>query len=331
MSSCAALSRAADNVWFQLAHGKSFSAPGEAEVELACLQSCRLINAVIMPYNNALLFGMTHVVHRFEDMQVYSSEAIEDFAGPEWGDLHLITLMGSIDDDTGCQWCSVDVACQLVHYGFGRTLFQAAIMLQFVEFMEFVTKWHNDVCEVLRTDLSTSLDPNLTSLAAFCSQCLSWSLDTIQSRLIDAFAGAAMHALLWLPGNIDGEELQHGLQVISYFNKPLPTYRLSVLSWPLAMPVDMDQSPLGEDANDDAFYEIEVPTVMLEHLRPDLVQDPIHPSSQLSHVQLVDEDAGHQPFESIVNLVALSPEAGVINLTGGEETQTGIVDLMSED
>ncbi|KAI6001642.1 hypothetical protein F5J12DRAFT_723550 [Pisolithus orientalis] len=225
-------------------------APGEAEAELACLQLCKLIDAVIMPYNDALLFGTTCVVHsdlhsgRFEDMQVYSLEAIEDCTGLKWGDLLLITLMGSVDDDMGCQWCSGDVACQLVHYGFGRTLFQATIMLQFVKFMEFVTKWHNDVCEILRTDpqcllgcryhelthiikeehvefpdpailamyllpLTLWLDgghspiafvishqPNLTSLAMFCSRHLGWSLDTIQSRLIDTSVGAAMHALL---------------------------------------------------------------------------------------------------------------------------------------
>ncbi|KAI6004427.1 hypothetical protein F5J12DRAFT_708315, partial [Pisolithus orientalis] len=131
----------------------------------------------------------------------------------------------------GCQWCSGNIACQLVCYGFGRTLFQAAIMLQFVEFMEFITKWHNDVCEILRMDpqhllgcryhklaciikeecvefpdpavlamyllpltswldgghspvvFMTSRQPNLASLAMFCSQHLGWSLDTIWSRL----------------------------------------------------------------------------------------------------------------------------------------------------
>ncbi|KAI6142359.1 PIN domain-like protein [Pisolithus tinctorius] len=228
------------------------TAPGEAEAELACLQSCKLIDAVITPYNDALLFGMTHVVcsnshsGRFEDMQVYSSEAIEDCASFKWGDLLLIMLTSSVDDDTGCWWCSVDVACQLVCYGFGRTLFQATIMLQFVKFMEFVAKWCNDVCEVLRMDpqrflghryhelahiikeeciefpdpavlvmyllpltwwldgghppiaFMTSHQPNLASLATFCSQCLGWSVDTIQSRLIDASAGTAMHALLWV-------------------------------------------------------------------------------------------------------------------------------------
>ncbi|KAI6001617.1 hypothetical protein F5J12DRAFT_784134 [Pisolithus orientalis] len=272
---------------------------------LACLQSCKLINAVIMPYNNALLFGMTHVVCRFEDMQVYSSEAIEDCASLEWG---------------------------LVHYGFGRTLFQATITLQFVEFMEFVTKWHNDVCEILRMDPQHLLGHRYHELAHIIKEeCVEFPNPAILAILIDASVGAATCVLLQFLGNVNGEGLQCGLQVISHFDKPLPTYRLSVLSWPLAMPVDMDwspvmhMSPLSEDANGEAFYEIEVPVVMLEYSRPDLVHDLVHASSQSSHVQLVDEDAGHQPFESIVNLVALSPDAGVIDLTDGKETQTGIV------
>ena len=46
----------------------------------------------------------------------------------------------------------MDIACRLAQYGFGRTLLQAAVMLQFVEFMDFVAKWHVDVCEVLKMD-----------------------------------------------------------------------------------------------------------------------------------------------------------------------------------
>ncbi|KAI6141069.1 PIN domain-like protein [Pisolithus tinctorius] len=236
-------------------------APGEAEAELSCLQSCGFIDAVVTPYNNALLFGATCVLRSIrgdEDVEVYSTEAIENSAALEWGDLLLITLMSSADSDvstTGCRWCDTDVTRQLVDYGFGRTLLEAAVSLQFVEFMEFVAKWRNNraaqttlsgpnVCEVLRTDpqhflgrryhelahvikeehfefpdpailamyLSPltswsddghppitcvmSRQPNLTALAAFCSQRLGWPPDTVQSALMDACAGAAMRALL---------------------------------------------------------------------------------------------------------------------------------------
>ncbi|KIN96439.1 hypothetical protein M404DRAFT_117242, partial [Pisolithus tinctorius Marx 270] len=132
---------------------------GEAEVELTCLQSCALIDVVVTPYNNVLLFGATCIVHsgippsgKYEDMQLYSSDTLQNCTSLEWGDLLLVMLMNSVDSETGCWWCSTDVACRLVNYGFGKTLFEATIMLQFVEFMEFVTRWHDDVCEVLRMD-----------------------------------------------------------------------------------------------------------------------------------------------------------------------------------
>ncbi|KAI6011163.1 hypothetical protein EDC04DRAFT_2580616 [Pisolithus marmoratus] len=127
----------------------------EAEAELAYFQSCGLIDTVVMLYNDALLFGAHCVIHSIpqsnecEDIEVYTSDAIENLASLEWGDLLLVMLMSSADNDVGAL---PNIACQLTHYGFGRTLFQAAITLQFVEFMEFIAKWHDDVCEVLRTD-----------------------------------------------------------------------------------------------------------------------------------------------------------------------------------
>ncbi|KAI6027122.1 PIN domain-like protein [Pisolithus marmoratus] len=230
-------------------------APCEAEAELAYFQSCGLIDAVVTPYNDALLFGACCVIRSVvnssipqssecEDIEVYTSDAIENLASLEWGDLLLVALMSNADNDVGCCWCSVDIACRLTCYGLGRTLFRAAITLQFVEFMEFVAKWRDDVCEVLRTDphlflgrrhrelahvikeervefpdpailamyllpltswshgghppisIVTSRQPDLMSLATFCSEHLRWPPDTVHSRLMDAWAGTAMRALL---------------------------------------------------------------------------------------------------------------------------------------
>ncbi|KAI6142361.1 PIN domain-like protein, partial [Pisolithus tinctorius] len=135
------------------------TAPGEAEAELACLQSCALIDVVVTLYNDVLLFGVTCIVcsgippsGKYEDMQLYSSDTLQNCTSLEWGDLLLIMLMSSVDSETGCRWCSTNVAHRLVNYGFGKTLFQATIMFQFVEFMEFIARWHDNVCEVLRMD-----------------------------------------------------------------------------------------------------------------------------------------------------------------------------------
>ncbi|KIK15821.1 hypothetical protein PISMIDRAFT_50468, partial [Pisolithus microcarpus 441] len=135
-------------------------APGEAEAELAYLQSLRLVDAVVTPYNDVLLFGATCIIHsiphigRYEDIYIYTLDSIEKNASLEWGDFLLVTLMCSTDDDVsaGHCWCSVEVAWQLAYYGFGRSLLDAAVSFQFIEFMSFVAKWCEDICEVLRTD-----------------------------------------------------------------------------------------------------------------------------------------------------------------------------------
>ncbi|KAI5988481.1 hypothetical protein F5J12DRAFT_786843 [Pisolithus orientalis] len=335
-------------------------APGEVEAELSCLQSLQPVFST--------------------DMEVYLAEAIDNSATLEWGDLLLITLMNSADCDASCHWCNTDVAHQLVAYGFGRTLLEAAISLQFVEFMEFVAKWCNNVCEVLRTDpqhflgcryhelacvikeehfkfpdpailamyLSPltswsdgghspitcvmSCQPNLTALVAFCSQHLGWPPDTVQSVLMDACAGAAMGALLQLPGNIDGQQLFQ--QVTAYIQALCAKLIPSIASGGGSVSC-CAMSPLGKVSNGNPFYEVEVPTVMLEHSRPNLVQGTVTLSSQPSCMELVDEDAGLQPPEPMVNLVPLIPKARVIDLTGGKDTaclETGDVVLMrSED
>ncbi|KAI5985961.1 PIN domain-like protein [Pisolithus albus] len=99
-------------------------APGEAEAELAYLQSLGLIDAVATPYNDALLFGVTCVIRsiphigRYEDVYVYTPESIEKCTSLEWGDFLLVRLMCSTEDDDGHCWCSVEVAHRLAYYGF---------------------------------------------------------------------------------------------------------------------------------------------------------------------------------------------------------------------
>ncbi|KAI6126773.1 PIN domain-like protein [Pisolithus sp. B1] len=246
------------------AFGFNWHAPGEAEAELAYLQSLGLVDTVATPDNDALLFGATCVIRRivagaaviltrwncsiphigrYEDVYIYTPDAIEKHASLEWGDLLLVALMSCTDDNDGHRWCSVEVARRLAYYGVGRTLLDAAVSLQFVEFMNFVAKWRVGVCKVLRTDpqgllggrrhelariieeeriefpdpailamyllpltswsdgrspvtATTSRQPDLQSVAAFCLQRLSWSPAAVQSELMDVCAGTVMRALL---------------------------------------------------------------------------------------------------------------------------------------
>ena len=138
-----------------------------------------------------------------------------------------------------------------------------------------------------------------------------------------------------LPGNVDGEVLCCGLRVVCYFDELVPMYKISVPGQSLAI---VDPSPVvhmsapGEDGgNGDEFYEMVIPAVVLERLRPDLSQGSVRPSCQPS---LMDEDVGSPPFDSVaVNLVALIPEARVIDLTDDEDAQcfeTEVIDLTSD-
>lgn len=367
-------------------------APGEAEAELAYLQSLRLVDAVATPYNDALLFGATCIIRsiphigRYEDVYIYSPDAIEKHASLEWGDLLLVALMSCTDDNDGHRWCSVEVARRLAYYGFGRTLVDAAVSFQFVEFMNFVAKWRIDVCKVLKTDpqsllggrhhelariieeeriefpdpailamyllpltswsdrrspitTTTSRQPDLQSVAAFCLQRLSWSPAAVQSELMDVCAGTVMRALLQLPGNADSEGLQCGLQVMSYsYDELLPTYKISVPSQPLAVPrLDVDPShvahpsPPGEHSNSDTFFEMEIPAIVLEYARPDLVRGSAL-SSWPSCVELEGEDARVRSPDLVVSdVAALSPEPWAVDLTVGGSLSAGVHDSMSED
>ncbi|KAI5996838.1 hypothetical protein F5J12DRAFT_895983 [Pisolithus orientalis] len=88
-------------------------APGEAEAELACPQSCALIDVMVTPYNDVLLFGVTCIIHsgippsgKYEDMQLYSSDTLQNCTSLEWGDLLLVMLMSSVDNEVagGAAW-----------------------------------------------------------------------------------------------------------------------------------------------------------------------------------------------------------------------------------
>jgi len=116
---------------------------------------------------------------------------------------------------------------------------------------------------------------------------------------------------------------------VQYFDELVPAYKISVLSQSLAI---VDPSPVvhmsvpGKDGgNSDEPYEMEIPAVMLERLRPDLAQGSVCPS--------MDEDVGSPPFESaMVNLLlALVLEARIIDLTDDEDTlKTEVIDLTSD-
>ncbi|KAI6002508.1 PIN domain-like protein [Pisolithus marmoratus] len=199
-------------------------APREAEAELAYLQSCGAIDAMVTPYNDMLLFGAHCVIcsgipqsGEHEDMEVYTSDAIENRASLEWGDLLLIMLMSSADNEVaaGAAWtlptnwsimalegASFELPSRFNPQHFlGRQYHELAHVIK-EECVEFpdpailamyllpLTSWSGGGRPPVTT--VTSRQPDLASLAAFCSQRLCWSPETVQSRLMDAWAGTAI-------------------------------------------------------------------------------------------------------------------------------------------
>ncbi|KIM61133.1 hypothetical protein SCLCIDRAFT_122724 [Scleroderma citrinum Foug A] len=136
-----------------------YKAPGEAEAELAYFCLCGLVDAVVTPYNDALLFGAPSILQSVQplsrdygDVELYTVDVIEDGPSLDRGDLLFIALMSGADYNMGLPGCTVDVARRLAQYGFGRTLFQAVVTNPFVEFMEFHAKWRRDLFQVLERD-----------------------------------------------------------------------------------------------------------------------------------------------------------------------------------
>ncbi|KIM50001.1 hypothetical protein SCLCIDRAFT_34798 [Scleroderma citrinum Foug A] len=109
----------------ELLNAFSFSwhtAPGEAEAELACFQLHGLVDVVVTPYNDMLLFGASNVIQ------------------------------SGADYDSGLLGFTVEITHQLTQYGLGRSLLSAVKRLRFAEFMEFHAKWRRQLCDVLERD-----------------------------------------------------------------------------------------------------------------------------------------------------------------------------------
>ncbi|KIM55082.1 hypothetical protein SCLCIDRAFT_39635, partial [Scleroderma citrinum Foug A] len=174
-------------------------APGEAEAELAYFHLYGLVNAVVMPYNNVLLFGAPSILRSIQplsgtygDVELYKVDALENSPSLEWGDLLLIALMSGVDYNMGLPGCTTDISHRVARYGFRRTLFQAAATNLFAEFMEFHTKWRRDLFDMLERDpqhhlgqgqyeLARVIDeectefPDPTVLATYLLPLTSWS------------------------------------------------------------------------------------------------------------------------------------------------------------
>ncbi|KAJ7473395.1 PIN domain-like protein [Mycena latifolia] len=155
----------------------SYTAPGEAEAELAALNRLNLVDMVLSSDNDAFIFGATQVVRsldkdRPDEIKVYTSKAIQESSslGIKLGGLLLIALLcGGDYDMVGLRNCGINTALGLARCGFGDTLLTAASTLSCEGLSAFLATWREDLRSELSTNSQGHLRGRRTALAASIS------------------------------------------------------------------------------------------------------------------------------------------------------------------
>ncbi|KAI6006231.1 hypothetical protein F5J12DRAFT_783010 [Pisolithus orientalis] len=262
------LSRAIDGIWFQLAHGSG----GGRDRTLPASSHAALVDVMVTLYNNALLFGA----------DLHHSQ--QNCTGLKWGDLLLVMLMSSVDSEVAsgaAQTLPIDCSWSLQSSSPGGA---------------------NNICEVLQMDPQHLLGHRHHELACIIvEECIEFPDPTdLSNRVAIPPLPLVLFTVPWLVTRYHLVQIDGMLmlaQPCMHFCSCQGMLILSVPSLPLETPVDTDPSPA---------YEIEMPAVMLEYSRPNLV-------------------------ESTVNL---PHETGVIDLVGGADAphlKAGVTGLMDED
>ena len=124
--------------------------------------------------------------------------------------------------------------------------------------------------------------------------------------------------LFQLLGEVNSLALQQGIHVVSYHDRLLPVYKISVLTHLLlALPTDTASSSSEMHMSspcDYSSYDMEIPAVVLDSLQPDLAQS----FSQSTGMESVGEDARSTSEGAVIDLTMEdSPcDVEVIDLTG---------------
>ncbi|KAI6137078.1 hypothetical protein F5141DRAFT_1209395 [Pisolithus sp. B1] len=223
--------------------------------------------AVILTHWNC---SIPHI-GRYKDVYIYTPDAIEKHSSLEWGNLLLVALMSCMDVNDGHHWCSMEVAHHLAYYGIGRTLLDAAVSLQFVEFMNFVAKWCVGICKVLRTDPQSLLGgrhhelaciieeehiefPDPAILAMYLLPLTSWSdgrspitATTSHHPDLQSVVAFCLQRLSWLPAAVQSKlmDVCAGTVMCALLQDldiqpdldPVPPYLLTPPPYPLFIPI----------------------------------------------------------------------------------------------
>ncbi|KAK7054272.1 PIN domain-like protein [Favolaschia claudopus] len=137
-----------------------YTAPGEAEAELARLNRLGEIDAVLTDDGDAALFGARCIIRSRDKkdkdkITVYNAEAIARHpeVGLTQGGILLLAVLGGGDYDTaGLPDCGMGTAHALARCGYGDSLLLAAQTLCVDDLEQFLVGWRQEI----RTELATN-------------------------------------------------------------------------------------------------------------------------------------------------------------------------------
>ncbi|KAJ7020063.1 PIN domain-like protein, partial [Mycena alexandri] len=175
----------------------SYTAPGEAEAELARLSREGAIDAVLTDDSDAAIFGAHCIIRSLDKKKrdlvtVYTSNALENTptVGLTLGGMFLLAVLRGGDYDTiGLANCGITIAHALARCGFGDTLLAAVLNMAEGELRHFVIRWREEVRTELASNsrghmkskqkaLSTKIPdtfPSLRVLKLYAQPITSWS------------------------------------------------------------------------------------------------------------------------------------------------------------
>ncbi|KAH6886078.1 hypothetical protein BKA70DRAFT_1123320 [Coprinopsis sp. MPI-PUGE-AT-0042] len=161
-------------------------APGEAEAELAYLNTIGVIDGVLSDDVDTFLFGALTVIrnpsvnlagnqrHKIYNMDgkldrnhswVFESKDFADL-GLTRGGLILVGLLSGGDYHSGLDGCGIKISVALAQCGFGDSLYQAALNLEGANLDNFLEDWRYELKHELKTNSRGIIGKKFGALAS---------------------------------------------------------------------------------------------------------------------------------------------------------------------
>ncbi|KAF8833963.1 PIN domain-like protein [Paxillus ammoniavirescens] len=165
---------------------EAYTAPGEAEAELAFLNQHKMIDAVITEDSDCLVFGAVKVlrcVNGLDQLNMYLSSEIaaSHEVSLSCSGLLLMAVLCGGDYNNGLRGCGWTTALGLARYRLGDNLFDAMHNLEAADLAAFITSWRDRLCQMLARDPAGHLRRCHPALAKIASSGSFPDLDVVRA------------------------------------------------------------------------------------------------------------------------------------------------------